>query len=154
MDENTAGGGTIPPDENFKTSADQTVEKVEGAAKRTVLAGIGAVAVACDQANERFEQLVERGEQVREEWQGKADDIRQQNAGTRSRVRTYLRDAMDVVLNNFNMPSKGDIDTINVKLNILSRKLDEMNRGPLDDTMVVPPSGAVPPPPPPGDLST
>jgi len=154
MDDNEFEYETTPLDSDVDTV--RPAEKVETVAKRTVLAGIGALASAMDEANQRFEQFVDRGEQVREEWQDKADDIRQQNAGTRSRVRGYLRDAMDTFLNSFNMPSKGDIDTINVKLNILSRKLDELNMTHVHQEMVVPPSEPTTPSPPPpeGDLST
>jgi hypothetical protein len=33
---------------------------------------------------------------------------------------------MDTFFNSLNVPSKADIDTINVKLNVVSRKLDDL----------------------------
>jgi hypothetical protein len=33
---------------------------------------------------------------------------------------------MDAFLDTINVPNKADVDTINVKLNILSRKLDDL----------------------------
>jgi hypothetical protein len=38
----------------------------------------------------------------------------------------YFRTGMDVLLNKLNFPSKADLDTINVKLNMLARKMDDL----------------------------
>jgi len=151
---------TINSDVTGQTTAQRTpggpVEQSEGAARRVVLASIGAAAAACDTAAERFDRYVNRGQQVRDEWQDRADDLRRQNAGVRGRARESFRAAMDLFLNSLNVPSKGDIDTINVKLNILSRKLDEIQT----DRVEAASPGRTPPPPPsdapltPGDLAT
>jgi polyhydroxyalkanoate synthesis regulator phasin len=94
--------------------------------ERMVLAGIGVVATALDTAEERFDQYVERGAQIREELQEKRDGVRRQNWDARNRARDYFRNMMDLVLDAFNVPSGTDVDTINVKLNILTRKLDDL----------------------------
>lgn len=129
-----------------------------GPARRVFLAGLGAIAEACDEANQRFERYVDRGQTVREQWQDRADDVRRQNARAGGKMREYFRGAMDVFLDTFNVPSRTDVDTINVKLNILTRKIDDLQMQGMD----TPAAQAEPAPPPPvgdeppvtGDLAT
>ncbi len=130
------------------------IEQTEGPARRFVLAGIGAAAAACDAAADRFDEFVNRGRQVRADWQDKADEVRRQNVGAQGRVRDSFRSAMDVFLDSLNIPSKADMDTINVKLNILSRKLDDLQMERVRESSSGSPEPPPPSTPPPKDLST
>ena len=125
MDETSGAGMGMPPDD-YDEVPGGPIEKAEGAARKVVLAGIGAVASACDTAEETFNRFADRGAQVQAGFQERVDEAREQNQGARTRFSDYVRNGMDVFLNTLNVPSKGDIDTINVKLNILSRKLDDI----------------------------
>ncbi len=98
----------------------------DGPARRVVLAGLGAVATACDVANDAFDRFVDRGGQAQEHLQRRADDVRLHNAGSRSRLGDSLRSAMNAFLDGVNVPNKADVDTINAKLNIVTRKLDDL----------------------------
>lgn len=102
------------------------VEQMEWNARRLVLAGIGACATVLDTAEQTFDDFVQRGQQVQEDWQERADEMRQRNMGTRMRARDTFRSVMDLFLDTLNVPSKADVDTINVKLNILTRKIDSL----------------------------
>jgi poly(hydroxyalkanoate) granule-associated protein len=102
------------------------VQRERGSAERLILAGLGALASAIDSAEETFDRFVDRGAQVQEEFEERAEEVRRQNAGTRGRMREYCRGAMDAFLDGLNVPSKADVDTINVKLNILTRKIDDL----------------------------
>jgi len=126
MNETDLSEGMDLASEDLDATVGGSVEQAEGAAKRCVLAGIGAVATAYDTAEDTFDRLVNRGQQVRDDWGERGENMRRQNAGARARARDYLRGAMDNFLNGLNIPSKGDVDTINVKLNILTRKLDDL----------------------------
>lgn len=97
----------------------------DGPAKRVVLAGLGAAATACDVAYETFDRFVDRGAQAQDELQRRADDIRLQTAG-RTRVGDAFRSAMNAFLDALNVPNKADVDVINAKLNIVTRKLDDL----------------------------
>jgi len=143
-------------DSDGRTAPDGSLEQVEGPARRFVLAGIGAAASVADAAADRFDEFVNRGRQVRDEWQDKADEVRQRNVTTRGRVRESFRTAMDVFMDSLNIPSKADMDTINVKLNILSRKLDDLQMERVRETSGGSAEGPTPPAPPrpPTDLST
>jgi polyhydroxyalkanoate synthesis regulator phasin len=141
MDYTTGQGGATPGG---------PLEQSEGVVKRAVLASVGAVATACDTASQTYDQLVDRGQQVTDQWQERAGEMRRQNAGMRGRFGDYFRGAVDTLLHNVNIPSKTDLDTVNVKLNIMSRKLDELQTGRGRDASAGP-SAYTPPPPPPVD---
>jgi poly(hydroxyalkanoate) granule-associated protein len=140
-------------DSDGQTAPDESLDQAEGPARRLVLAGIGAAASMADAAADRFDEFVNRGRQVRDEWQGKADEVRRRNVSTRGRVQESFRTAMDVFLDSLNIPSKGDMDTINVKLNILSRKLDDLQMERVRGTSAGA-AKAPTPPTPPTDQST
>lgn len=122
-------------------------------ARRAVLAYIGAVASAYDTAEQTFDRFVDRGQQVQEEWQEKARGVRRQNAGAGYRMRDAFRSAMDAFLDGLNVPNKADVDTINVKLNILTRKIDDLQMQGGQETIPVQ-EPASPPTSSTGDLAT
>jgi polyhydroxyalkanoate synthesis regulator phasin len=94
--------------------------------RHVLLAGIGAVALAYNTAGETFMRLVDKGQEVQTEVQNRTEGMKRQNAGTRDRVDHFIRTGMDALLNTLNFPSKADVDTINVKLNMLARKMDDI----------------------------
>lgn len=112
----------------------------DGPAKRLVLASLGAAATACDVANETFDRFVDRGSQAQEHLQRRADDTRLQNSGTRARVGDAVRSAMNAFLDGINVPNKADVDVINAKLNIVTRKLDDLQFQAINETAPVPPA--------------
>jgi poly(hydroxyalkanoate) granule-associated protein len=151
------GRPDIGPDIERERIPGGPIEQAEETAKRVMLAGVGAAATAKGAAGERFDRFVERGEQIQEEWQDRAAQMRQQNAGARWRVQEYFRSAMGSFLDQLNIPSKTDVDTINVKLNILARKLDDLQMdqvraGGKSSQPDISPAG--PPPAPNDDLAT
>jgi polyhydroxyalkanoate synthesis regulator phasin len=113
----------------------------DGPAKRAVLASLGAAATACDVANETFDRLVDRGSQAQEHLLRRADDARMQNAGGRARVGDALRSAMNALLDGINVPNKADVDVINAKLNIVTRKLDDLQIQGVHEAIRPAPSG-------------
>jgi polyhydroxyalkanoate synthesis regulator phasin len=94
--------------------------------RRLLLAGLGAAVTVVDTAGETVERLIERGESVSNEWTERVNDMRRDNSGAGERVKDYARTGVNVLLDKVGVPNKGDVDTINMKLNILSRKLDEI----------------------------
>ena len=106
--------------------SDGPSERAEVAAKRVLLASVGAFAAACDTAAQTFDQFVDRGQRVRNEWESKADEVRDQNRDATIRARHYMRNAIDAFLETIHIPSKTDVDAIQLKLNVLNRKLDDL----------------------------
>jgi poly(hydroxyalkanoate) granule-associated protein len=121
----TAGAGSGPAASSSDSSrVDDHWSPFEGL-RRIALAGIGAVSVASEVSDEVFSELVKRGEQSREEAR---DELRQAKARTARRnadAADFFRARMNGLMDRVNLPSKGDVDSINAKLNILTRKMDE-----------------------------
>lgn len=126
MDDTTMNAGMGQPGDRLGDIPGGPIEKTEGMIRRLFLAGVGAAAVALDTAEERYAEFVRRGEQVQQEMQERSRETRQRNMGAGSRVADSFRTGMDSILNGLNLPSKTDVDTMNVKLNILTRKLDDL----------------------------
>ncbi|MGH2442044.1 MAG: phasin family protein [Chloroflexota bacterium] len=118
----------------FGSSGAETGDTAAGREERTygrpvrrfALAGIGALAAACDSAEQTFDRLVDRGEQAQSDLQDRGDVVRRRNARAGGKMREYVRDAVDSVFENLNLPNKTDVDTINVKLNVLTRKIEDL----------------------------
>ncbi len=118
---NESPEGLSPDPTVYATGADTTYP-----GKRAVLAGIGAVATACDVANSTFDRFVDRGSEAQEDVRRRLDEARLQNAGRRNRFSDVVRSAMNTLLDGVNVPNKADVDIINAKLNIVTRKLDDL----------------------------
>lgn len=138
------------PDEGFPAPAGERREDRWYPGKytrRCLMIGIGALATALDAAGEAVDTLANRGERVTSEWNERVEEMRRQNTDAGERVRDYARSGVNAVLDSAGVPNKGDVDTINVKLNILSRKLDEIQLQQVG-------ASAPEPPPPPGPSSS
>jgi hypothetical protein len=94
--------------------------------RKLLLAGLGAAVTAVDTAGVTMERFLERGEDVSNHWNERMNDVRRENQGAGERVKDYARTGVNAFLDTVGVPNKGDVDTINMKLNILSRKLDEI----------------------------
>lgn len=116
---------------NAEERSTQTVDPVD-AMKRVALAGIGAITVASEVTDEVFSELVKRGEKTADEAMREIKQVRERRAERRADASTYVRARMDSILNRLNLPSKGDVDSINAKLNILTRKVDDVQAGQVD----------------------
>jgi len=121
------------------TEAPDVISPIESA-RRVFLAGLGAVAVATEATDQIFQQLVKRGEQTREEAMREIRQARSRSASRREDASSYFRHRMDSMLNMANLPSKGDVDAINAKLNILTRKVDDVQAGGVDSARETRPS--------------
>jgi polyhydroxyalkanoate synthesis regulator phasin len=94
--------------------------------RRLALAGLGAAAIANELANEVFSELVRRGEHTADEMQQQWEERRKRTVERTTTARHAVRAKMDAVLNYIDLPSKSDVDAINAKLNILMRRVNEI----------------------------
>jgi polyhydroxyalkanoate synthesis regulator phasin len=125
------------------------IEQTEETTKRLFYAWLGALATAYDTAEEQFDTFVRRGRQVADEWQGRKGEPRS-TMRPNARVRDSFRVVMDSMMEGMNVPTKAEIDAMNVKLNILMRKLDDLTAQTAQTTSApgrpdVPPSSTTPP---------
>lgn len=106
-------------------SMDDPDERSERMGKRLFLAWLGAMATAYDAAEDTFDQFVRRGEEVQEEFQGRRQEM-QGGADSSARVRDSMRSVIHSLRSELDVPSKSEVDAINVKLNVVLRKLDDL----------------------------
>jgi polyhydroxyalkanoate synthesis regulator phasin len=124
MDETDLNAGKVEPEAG--TVYGRSRSQQGGPIRQLMLAGLGAAALACDAADDAFTRMVERGESVQSQMQNMTDDVLEQGSINRSRASSSFRSAVDSFLNALNLPSKTDLDTLDVKLNILTRKIDDL----------------------------
>lgn len=94
------------------------------------LAGLGAVAEVEDESERLFNQLVERGKSFEKErrqaaekrFKGATDRLEELSGKLRTRVEGAFSDTMK----RAGLPTRGDIEQLNSRLESLSAKLDSM----------------------------
>jgi polyhydroxyalkanoate synthesis regulator phasin len=91
--------------------------------RKVVLASIGAVAVAQDEAEDLINKLVERGEIAREEGRKLVDDM---VAKRREKVEAQFDSRVESALEKMDVPTKADLKAVEKKLDQLNQKLDKL----------------------------
>jgi polyhydroxyalkanoate synthesis regulator phasin len=91
--------------------------------RKVVLASIGAVAVAQDEAEDLINKLVDRGEIAREEGRKLVDDMMVKR---RERVEAQFDSRVESALEKMNVPTKADLKAVEKKLDQLNQKLDKL----------------------------
>ncbi|WP_420645393.1 phasin family protein [Candidatus Leptofilum sp.] len=102
---------------------------VEGI-RRVLLAGVGAVSVAQDEAEKFVHRLVEKGEIAEKDGRALLNDLaenRKQRAQESSkRVSDELEKRMESLLNRMNIPTKSDIEKLSNKVAELTKKIETL----------------------------
>lgn len=128
---------------NVSERASNTFNFVTGAAHKTFLVGIGAMAMTRDglqgavkNANGMTGKLAERGETVsnkrREQVstlvKNRRSDVREAAGKMGTAVETAVSDSSDKVLTRVNIPTADNVDELNKKVGSLGRKIDKMRK--------------------------
>lgn len=91
--------------------------------RKVLLASIGAVAVAQDEAEDLINKLVDRGEIAREEGRKLVDDMM---AKRREKMEAHFDSRVEAALDRMNVPTKADLKAVEKKLDELNQKLDKL----------------------------
>ena len=94
------------------------------AARRVLLAGMGAVALAQEEAEDFVNRLVERGEIAEKD----ARKLMKEVADRRRSGKVGLEKRIEEVLDRMNVPTKSDIKALSAKITALSQKVDELKK--------------------------
>jgi poly(hydroxyalkanoate) granule-associated protein len=101
-------------------------------ARRVLLAGIGAVALAQEEMEEFVNKLVERGEIAEQDGRRLMKDLvarRKKQADEASAdSEEQFEQRMEEILTRMDIPSKSDIDELGKKVTALSRKVDQLKK--------------------------
>ncbi len=104
---------------------------VEGI-RRVLLAGVGAVTLAQDEAEKFVYKLIEKGEIAEQDGRSLLKDMaesrkqRVQDSG--KRVSDELEKRMESMLNRMNIPTKSDIEQLSNKVAELTKKIDTLKQ--------------------------
>jgi polyhydroxyalkanoate synthesis regulator phasin len=125
---------------------DDTGMSNEGLARSMYLAALGAIGMVWDGWDDTVNRLVQRGEELQGELQSKAQDARWESMRPSTRMGDSIQMLSRSIRDQLDIPSKGELDAMNVKLNILLRKLDDLAMrteasGGAPDVPVAPPPG-------------
>lgn len=91
--------------------------------RKVVLASIGAMAIAQEEAEDLINRLVERGEIAREEGRKLMEDM---SAKRRENARAQFDKRVEATLDRVNVPTKADLRAVEKKLDELNKKLDQL----------------------------
>lgn len=107
--------------------------------RKLVLAGVGALALSRDEAEEFINRLVERGEIAQKDAQHLIDETMERfrkNAQPQSNqlqtsvtnISSQIEANLEQFLNRLNIPSKRDIDELSAKIAHLAGRVEELRR--------------------------
>jgi poly(hydroxyalkanoate) granule-associated protein len=99
------------------------------AARKILLAGIGAIAITHDEIEVFINKLVERGEIAKKDGEKLIREVMDRRKKTIQGVEGDAYKRMNEILDHFNMPTKNDIDDLSEKIAVLAKKIDELNKG-------------------------
>lgn len=117
-------------DDQSQTEIDENIQKV-------LLAGVGALAIAYDEADKMIKRFVERGEEVQKDspqiMNGVMDGFRRasqqvQESTESGEVSQKLDTIIQNVLYNINVPSRQEVEDLNAKIDQLTEQIATMNK--------------------------
>ncbi|MEI6777017.1 MAG: phasin family protein [Chloroflexales bacterium] len=122
----------LPPTLNSSTQMFEVVRKL-------LLAGVGALALSRDEAEEFINRLVERGEIAQKDAQHLIDETVERIRKTTqpqinpiqsgvATISTQVETSLEQFLNRMNIPSKRDIDELSAKIAHLAGRVEELRR--------------------------
>lgn len=116
---------------DIEPSATYTEEErrpILGLLRKTLLAAIGAAALAQEEMEDLINRLVERGEIAEKEGRALIGDLTERRKKEAVNAEKRFNAQMDAALSRVNLPSKTDIERINTKIAELNAKLDQFDK--------------------------
>jgi poly(hydroxyalkanoate) granule-associated protein len=119
--------------EVVKDKAEKVVAEVQEeanplfeAARRMVLAAIGAVALASDEIENFVNKLVERGEIAEKDGRKLLKEVTERTQKQMKPAEKEVEKRLESVLENLNIPSKTDIEELSERVAELSHKVQKL----------------------------
>lgn len=98
------------------------------AARKVLLAGIGAVALAQDEVEDFVNKLIDRGEIAEKDGRKLVREVMDKRKKEAAKAEDEIAKRVESVMERMSMPSKADIDALSEKIASLARKIDEMKK--------------------------
>lgn len=99
------------------------------ATRKVLLAGVGVVALAQEEAESFVNKLVERGELAEKDGRQLIKDLMEKRKKAAEQVEEVELDVrIERILHRLNVPTKNDIDAISRQIAALAEKVDQLNK--------------------------
>lgn len=100
------------------------------ATRKVLLAGVGVVALAQEEAESFVNKLVERGELAEKDGRQLVKDMmeRRKKATDEVQEEVDLDARIERILHRLNVPTKNDIDGVSRQITALTKKVDELRK--------------------------
>lgn len=98
------------------------------AARKVLMAGIGAFALGRDEIEDFINHLVERGEIAEKDGRKLMHDVMDKRKTRMGKAEDEITKRVEAVLERMSVPSKSDIDALSEKISALSQKLDDLKK--------------------------
>jgi|YNPNPStandDraft_1061719.scaffolds.fasta_scaffold02525_7 poly(hydroxyalkanoate) granule-associated protein len=117
-----------------KKPAEEKAEQVErnpllASLRKVLLAGIGAVALAQDEAENLLNRLVERGEIAEADARKLVQEVKARRQQEIKKVEEELDKRVAEVLQRMNVPTKADLESLSAQIAELTRKVEKLRQG-------------------------
>ncbi len=99
------------------------------AARKVLMAGIGAVALAQDEVENFISKLVERGELAEKDARKLLDEVASKRKETAQKAESQVEKRLEDILSRMNVPTKSDIQALSEKIAALTAKVEELKKG-------------------------
>lgn len=119
---------TVVIEEEVMENGTDAMHRVADSARKVLLASVGAVALAQDEAVELFDRLVERGESVEVEGREALKKVRERRAEKAEEAEEEVDRRIEELLRRMNMPTQSDIHMLNEKITALTKKVDNLKK--------------------------
>ena len=108
-----------------KINEDNQVEKTPFVqlVRKVMLAGIGAAALAQEEAEDFVNKLIEKGELAEKEGWTILKDLRDKR---KEKSEQFVEKRISTFIERFNIPTKSDYKDLSKKINELSKKIDNL----------------------------
>ena len=101
------------------------------AARKVLLASIGAVALAQDEIEDFVNRLVERGEIAEKDGRKLLREIMDRRKKDADKAEDVVAKRVEEILDRMSVPTKSDIEALGDKIALLSKKVDELKKTPV-----------------------
>jgi polyhydroxyalkanoate synthesis regulator phasin len=91
-------------------------------ARKVLLAGIGAAALAQEEADAFINKLIEKGELAEKDGRDILADFREKR---KKKIEKELDNLVATIINKLDIPTKDDIEELSNKINMISKKIEE-----------------------------
>jgi poly(hydroxyalkanoate) granule-associated protein len=95
-------------------------------ARKVMLATIGAVALAQEEAEAFIKKLIERGEIAEKDGRKMMNDLKEKRKAKTQEAEDELEDRVSQILERTGVPTKSDIDALGDKISALTEKIEEL----------------------------